>query len=60
MKEFVNKILNSKSFKVAMINLVFSNTILTSADYLRLSKDLRELNQETNTKPEKIQLKKAS
>lgn len=57
MKKFVNKILDSKSFKVAMINMLFSNPGLRSADYLRLSNIIRELNQEI---PTKVQLKKAS
>ena len=58
MKKFVNKILNSKSFKVAMINMLFSTPRLTSADYLRLSNIIRELNQEMPTR--EVQLKKAS
>lgn len=57
MKKFVNKILDSKSFKVAAINMLFSNPRLTSADYLRLSNTIRELNQEM---PTEVQLKKAS
>lgn len=57
MKKFVNKILNSKSFKVAMISMLFSNPGLRSADYLRLSNSIRELNQEM---PTEVQLKKAS
>lgn len=57
MKKFVNKILSSKSFKVAMINMLFSNPGLRSADYLRLSNIIRELNQEI---PTEVQLKKAS
>lgn len=57
MKKFVNKILDSKSFKVAMINMLFSNPGLRSADYLRLNDMIRELNQEM---PTEVQLKKAS
>ena len=57
MKKFINKILNSKSFKVAMINMLFSTPRLTSADYLRLSNIIRELNQEM---PREVQLKKVS
>lgn len=57
MKKFINKILNSKSFKVAMINMLYINPRLTSAEYLRLSKMVREINQEI---PTEVQLKKAS
>ncbi len=59
MKKFVNKILDSKSFKVAMINMLFSNPGLRSADYLRLNEMIRELNQNQEM-PIKVQLKKAS
>jgi len=57
MKKFINKILNSKSFKVAMINMLYINPRLKSAEYLRLSKMVREINQEI---PTEVQLKKAS
>lgn len=57
MKKFINKILNSKSFKVAMINMLYSNPRLRSSEYLRLSKMVREINQEI---PTEVQLKKAS
>ena len=59
MKKFVNKILDSKSFKVAMINMLFSNPGLRSADYLRLNEMIRELNQNQEM-PKKVQLKKVS
>ncbi|OOM82142.1 hypothetical protein CLPUN_04810 [Clostridium puniceum] len=57
MKKFINRILSSKSFKMTMINILYSNPTLTSGDYLRLSKIARELNQEM---PTEVQLKKAS
>lgn len=57
MKKFVKKILDSKSFKVAVINMLYTNPTLTAADYLRLNKSLRELNKEM---PTEVQLKKAS
>lgn len=59
MKKFINKILDSKSFKVAMISMLFSNPGLRSADYLRLSNCIRELNQNQEI-PTEVQLKKAS
>lgn len=57
MKKFVERILDSKSFKVAMINMLYINPTLTAADYLRLNKSLKELNREM---PTEVQLKKAS
>ena len=57
MKKIIKKMLDSKSFKVAMINMLYMNPRLLAADYARLNKITRELEKEI---PAEVQLKKAS
>lgn len=57
MKKIIKKILDSKSLKVAMINMLYMNPTLSAADYARLNMITRNLEKEI---PEEVQLKKAS
>lgn len=61
MKELIKKIFNSKTFKRATINMLYTNPRLTAAEYLRLSKIVREMDNDTNKEMQtKVQIKKAS
>ena len=60
MKELLNKIFNSEYFKKAMINLLCSNPRLTGADYLELSKLIKETKNVTINHKIQLQTKKAS
>lgn len=61
MKKLVKKIIDSEYFRMAMINMLFSNPNLTAGEYLRLSNILREMNNNANQYIQtEIQMKKAS